>query len=84
MPVDSILVAPQTHPTYMPAIRIAKALVCDEGGVTSHAAIVSRELKKPCVIGLHIATKAIQTGDIIEVDANRGFVKIIQRVKKEL
>ena len=79
MPKGSILVAPQTHPTYMPAIRLAKALVCDEGGVTGHAAIVSRELKKPCVIGLHIATKAIHTGDELEVDANNGVVKILKR-----
>ncbi len=79
MPPGSILVAPQTHPTYMPAIRLAKALVCDEGGVTGHAAIVSRELKKPCVIGLHIGTKVIRTGDEIEVDANKGIVKILKR-----
>jgi pyruvate,water dikinase len=63
----------------MPAIRLAKALVCDEGGVTGHAAIVSRELKKPCVIGLHIATKAIGMGDEIEVDANHGIVRILKR-----
>lgn len=81
MPRGSILVAPQTHPTYMPAIRLAKALVCDEGGVTGHAAIVSRELKKPCVIGLHIATKVINMGDEIEVDANNGIVRILKRKK---
>ncbi len=81
MPAGSILVAPQTHPTYMPAIRLAEALVCDEGGVTGHAAIVSRELKKPCVIGLHIGTKAIKMGDELEVDANRGIVRIIKRAK---
>jgi phosphohistidine swiveling domain-containing protein len=79
MPKGSILVAPQTHPTYMPAIRLAAALVCDEGGVTGHAAIVSRELHKPCVIGLHIGTKVIKTGDEIEVDANTGVVKILKR-----
>jgi phosphohistidine swiveling domain-containing protein len=80
MPEGSILVAPQTHPTYMPAIRMAAALVCDEGGITGHAAIVSRELKKPCVIGIHIATKVIQTGDELEVDARTGIVKIIKKV----
>lgn len=79
MPRGSILVAPQTHPTYMPAIRLAKALVCDEGGITGHAAIVSRELKKPCIIGLHIATKTINTGDELEVDANNGIVRILKR-----
>lgn len=80
MPEGSILVAPQTHPTYMPAIRLARALVCDEGGVTGHAAIVSRELKKPCVIGLHIATKVINTGDELEVDADSGVVRIIKKM----
>ncbi|MDZ7587492.1 MAG: PEP-utilizing enzyme, partial [Patescibacteria group bacterium] len=81
MPKNSILVAPQTHPTYMPAIRLAKAMVCDEGGVTGHAAIVSRELKKPCVIGVHIATKVIRTGDEVEVDADNGVVKILKRAQ---
>ena len=74
--------ASQTHPTYMPAIRLAAGLVCDEGGVTGHAAIVSRELNKPCVIGVHIGTKAIQTGDEIEVDGNGGIVRILRRVKR--
>lgn len=82
MPKDSILVAPQTHPTYMPAISIAKGLVVDEGGITGHAAVVARELNKPCVIGIHIATKAIQTGDELEVDANNGIVKILRRASK--
>ena len=79
MPKGAILVAPQTHPTYMPAIRLAAALACDEGGVTGHAAIVSRELNKPCVIGLHIGTKVIKMGDEIEVDANTGVVRILKR-----
>jgi phosphohistidine swiveling domain-containing protein len=79
MPKGAILVAPQTHPTYMPAIRLAAALACDEGGVTGHAAIVSRELNKPCVIGLHIGTKAIKTGDEIEIDADNGIVRILNK-----
>ncbi|HLD61859.1 MAG TPA: PEP-utilizing enzyme [Patescibacteria group bacterium] len=81
MPIGSILVAPQTHPTYMPAIRLAAGLVCDEGGVTGHAAIVSRELNKPCVIGVHIGTKVIKTGDEIEIDGDRGIVKVLGRIK---
>jgi phosphohistidine swiveling domain-containing protein len=84
MPKGSILVAPQTHPTYMPAIRLAAALACDEGGVTGHAAIVSRELHKPCVIGLHIGTKVIKTGDEIEVDANNGIVRIIKKTANRI
>lgn len=79
MPKGSILVAGQTRPQLMPAIRKAAAIVTDEGGITSHAAIVSRELGIPCVIGTKIATKIIKTGDIIEVDANEGIVRIAER-----
>ncbi|MSU54720.1 MAG: hypothetical protein EXS48_02730 [Candidatus Staskawiczbacteria bacterium] len=78
MPKGSILVAGQTRPQLMPAIRKAAAIVTDEGGITSHAAIVSRELEIPCVIGTKIATKTIKTGDLVEVDANNGIVKIIK------
>jgi len=81
MPKGSILVAGQTRPQLMPAIRKSAAIVTDEGGITSHAAIVSRELGIPCVIGTKVATKIIKTGDVIEVDANDGKVRIIERIK---
>lgn len=76
MPEGAIVVAGQTRPQLMPALRKAAAIVTDEGGITSHAAIVSRELGIPCVIGTKIATKVIQTGDEIEVDANKGKILI--------
>ena len=79
VPKNCILVAPQTHPIYMPAIRKAKALATDEGGITGHAAIVSRELGKPCVIGLHHITKVVKTGDLIELDGDNGIIRIIKR-----
>jgi phosphohistidine swiveling domain-containing protein len=82
MPKGSILVVGQTRPQLMPAIRKAAAIVTDEGGITSHAAIVSRELGIPCVIGTKVATKIIKTGDLIEVDANNGKVRIIERAKQ--
>lgn len=78
MPEDSIIVAPQTHPAYMPAIRKCKGLAVDEGGITGHAAIVSRELNKPCVIGLHHITKVVKTGDLIEIDGDNGIVRKLQ------
>jgi phosphohistidine swiveling domain-containing protein len=81
MPKGSILVAGQTRPQLMPAIRKSAAIVTDEGGITSHAAIVSRELGIPCVIGTKVATKIIKTGDLIEVDANEGVVRIAERTK---
>jgi len=74
-----ILVSINSNPTYMPLIRKAGAIVTDEGGIMSHAAIVSRELKKPCVMGTRIATKVLKDRDIVEVDAEKGIVKILKR-----
>ena len=48
--------------------------VRQEGGISCHAAIVSREMKKPCIIGTKIATKLLKDGDMVEVDANKGVV----------
>lgn len=78
-----ILVTPMTRPEIVPFIKGAKAIITDEGGITCHAAIVARELKKPCIIGAKIATQVLQDGDDVEVDANRGVVKILKR-KDEL
>ncbi len=79
MPKGAVLVAGQTRPNLLPAIKKASAIVTDEGGILSHAAIVSRELKIPCVIGTKIATKILKNGDLVEVDANKGIVKILRR-----
>ena len=73
-----ILVCSMTSPDYVPAMKKASAIVTDEGGLLSHAAIVSRELGKPCIVGTKIATKVLKDGTIIEVDANTGVVKIIR------
>jgi len=73
-----ILVTGMTRPEFIPLIRKAKAIVTDEGGITCHAAIVSRELKKPCIIGTKIATKVLKDGDIVEVDAEKGKVTVIK------
>jgi len=72
-----ILVAPMTTPDYLPALRKAAAFVTDEGGMTCHAAIVAREMKKPCVIGTKNATKVFSNGDLVDVDAILGTVKIV-------
>ena len=76
---EDILVAAMTMPKYLPAMKKAAAFVTDEGGITCHAAIVSRELKIPCIIGTKIATKVLRDGDLVEVDAERGTVKIIKK-----
>jgi len=72
-----ILVSVQTNPDLLPAMKKAAAFATDIGGITSHAAIVARELKKPCVVGLRTATKVFKDGDRIEVDATKGDVKKI-------
>lgn len=70
-----ILVSINSSPTYMPLIKKCGALVTDEGGMACHAAIVSRELKKPCIMGTKIATQVLKDGDFIEVDADNGIVR---------
>jgi len=77
-----VLVAAMTMPKYLPAMKRAAALVTDEGGITCHAAIVSRELGKPCVIGTKIATEVLKDGMKVEVDADNGIVKILEKKKK--
>ena len=59
-------------------MKRAIAFVTDEGGITCHAAIIAREMKKPCIIGTKVATKILKDGDMVEVDANKGTVKIIK------
>ena len=73
-----ILVASMTHPKDILLIRKAKAIVTDEGGILSHVAIISRELKIPCIIGTKIATKILKDGDLVEVDATKGIIKKIK------
>ncbi len=73
-----VLVANTTHPDYLPAMQMAIAFVTNEGGIISHAAIVARETKKPCIVGTKNATKILKDGDMVEVDANKGIVKIIK------
>lgn len=71
-----ILVSVATTPSIVPAIRKAAAILTDEGGLTCHAAIVSRELNIPCVVGLHVITFAVKDGDRVSVDATKGIVKL--------
>ncbi len=72
-----ILVSIATDPDIVPAMKKAAAIVTDQGGITSHAAIVSREMNIPCVIGTKMATESLKDGDMVEVDANKGTVKKI-------
>jgi phosphohistidine swiveling domain-containing protein len=70
-----VLITYMTRPDFVPLMKMAAAIVTEEGGITCHAAIVSRELRKPCVIGTKIATKVFKDGDMVEVDADRGIVR---------
>lgn len=73
-----ILVTGMTRPEFVPAMSKAIAIVTDEGGITSHAAVISRELGIPCIIGTKNATKVLNNGDLVEVNANHGLVNIIK------
>lgn len=77
MQIGDILVSIATTPDIVPAMKKAAAIVTEQGGITSHAAIVSRELGVPCIIGTKIATKIFKDGDMVEVDANKGIVRKI-------
>jgi pyruvate,water dikinase len=69
-----VLVAPMTNPDWLPTIRRAAALVTDRGGITCHAAIVSRELGIPCVVATRDATSVLRDGDLVTVDGGEGVV----------
>jgi len=73
-----ILVSSMTRPEFVPLMEKAAAIVTDEGGITCHAAIVSRELGVPCIVGTEIATKVLKDGDLVEVDAEKGIVRKLE------
>lgn len=72
-----ILVASMTAPEYVPAMKKALAIVTDEGGITCHAAVISRELGVPCIVGTKLATKIFRDGDRVEVNTTTGIVRKI-------
>ncbi|MBI3115006.1 MAG: hypothetical protein HYZ09_00755 [Candidatus Kerfeldbacteria bacterium] len=77
MPKGAVMVTESTKPEYVPAMKKAAAIVTNEGGITSHAAIISREFKIPCVVGTISATEVFKDGDRVEVDAEKGTVRKI-------
>ena len=78
MPDGNVLIADATGPELIMACRKASAILTNQGGMMSHAAIVSRELKIPCIVGLKNITEVVQDGDLVEVDADIGQVRIIK------
>lgn len=79
MQEGEIIVSPMTTPDMVPAMKKAIAFVTDEGGITCHAAIIAREMQKPCIIGTKVATEILKDGDEIEVDADNGVIKVISQ-----
>lgn len=69
-----VLVAPMTAPDWVPTLRRAAAVVTDGGGMTCHAAIVSRELRIPCIVGARTATRVLRDGELVTVDGTKGRV----------
>jgi phosphohistidine swiveling domain-containing protein len=78
-----ILVTTMTSVDFVPVMERAAAFVTNEGGITSHAAIVAREMNKPCIIGTKIATQVLKDGDVVEVNADKGTVKIIKHAGEQ-
>jgi phosphohistidine swiveling domain-containing protein len=73
-PDGGVLVCAVTTPNYVPLMRKAAAIVTDQGGILSHAAIVARELKVPCIVGTGNATKVLKNGQLVSVDADKGIL----------
>lgn len=77
-----VLVTSMTNVDFVGMMGKSSAIITDEGSILCHAAIISRELKKPCIVGTKIATKVLKDGDLVEVDANKGIVRIIKKANK--
>jgi phosphohistidine swiveling domain-containing protein len=78
--VGGVLVAEMTRPDFVAVMKKASAIVTDEGGLTCHAAIVARELGKPCIVGTKVATQVLKDGDTVEVNAATGMITVLKRV----
>lgn len=76
---DEVLVCDMTTPQYVPLMQQAAAIVTDRGGILAHAAIVARELGKPCIVGTKHATMHLKNGQQVEVDATQGVVRVLEQ-----
>jgi pyruvate, water dikinase len=77
-----ILVVQFTTPDFVPAMEKAAAIVADQGGLSSHAAIISRELGVPCIMDTKNGTRIIKDNDLLEINAQTGVIKIIKKAGK--
>lgn len=76
---DEVLVCDMTTPQYVPLMQQAVAIVTDRGGILAHAAIVARELGKPCIVGTKHATTQLKDGQFVEVDAVQGVIRVLEQ-----
>lgn len=72
-----VLIAPETTPDFVPLMKLASAIITDTGGLTSHAAIIARELRKPCIVGTKVASRMLADGEMVEIDMTSGVVRKI-------
>lgn len=72
-----MLVCQITTVDYIPLMKKSAGIITEQGNLLSHSAIVSRELKKPCLVGVKNATKKFKNGNLIEINANKGLIKIL-------
>lgn len=77
-----ILVTTMTYPSLVGAMQRSAAIITDDGGLLSHAAVTARELQKPCLINTEVATQVLADGDTVEVDCNVGLVRLIEAASK--
>ena len=77
MEKDRILVVVNTSPDYVPIMHMAKGIVAEEGGLTAHVSVVSREFRIPAIVGIKDICKAIKDGDEIELNTDKGIVRIL-------
>ncbi|MBU2025208.1 MAG: PEP-utilizing enzyme [Patescibacteria group bacterium] len=78
IPKGSIIVAQMTSPQIVEALENVSAIITDLGGLTCHAAIISREMKIPCIVGTGNATQIFKNNDRVKVDAYKGTVKLLR------
>ena len=83
MQKGEILVTETTSPEFVPAMKKAAGIITNQGGLGSHAAIVSREFRIPCIVGTSRATEILKTGDSIELDAINNKITLLTRVNHD-
>ena len=79
-----IIVAKMTSVDFIPAMRLASGFITNEGGISCHAAIVAREMGKPCLIGTGHATEFFKDGDVVELDAEKGIARKVSELSRKM